>query len=371
MADRSSPPRQQRWASLDVAKGLGILLVVFGHNPLVLDQPGVLYQVIYSFHLPLFLLLSGVFLPVQQPLSTLVADRADRLLKPYLATTAALAIPAVLLLGLPWQFYGVGVLYAHGKTLIAPPLWFLPHLLLVVVTGWLLVTALPVLRRPGLGSAVVLLALLIGGVGVIQACGGWPLGWTDPDDGPVTGWPELPWSVDLLAVSAFYFLLGFTFRHQLTSRTVGDGFGILALAAFAALHLFSGDTLDLNLRRYDSLGLSTLKALLGILGILWLSSRCLHWPRLARWTSYLGRNSLFLLLFHDGFQSVSFRLLNETCELGTAAAGVLALVAGCGVSLLLAEVLTRLPWAAVLFLPRGSTARRRGQSRSPAAARVG
>lgn len=40
---------------VDVAKGIGIILVVLGHN----QSPDYIIKFIYSFHMPLFFFLSG------------------------------------------------------------------------------------------------------------------------------------------------------------------------------------------------------------------------------------------------------------------------------------------------------------------------
>ncbi len=67
-ASTASTPSRSEW--IDVAKGLGILLVVYGHVARGLVNGGVpmdrdwftrLDTVIYSFHMPLFFLLSGWF----------------------------------------------------------------------------------------------------------------------------------------------------------------------------------------------------------------------------------------------------------------------------------------------------------------------
>ncbi len=47
----------QRLEYMDVAKGIAILLVILGHH----DLPPVLYDWIYSFHMPLFFIVSGYF----------------------------------------------------------------------------------------------------------------------------------------------------------------------------------------------------------------------------------------------------------------------------------------------------------------------
>ena len=46
---------------LDIARGIGILLVVLGHNDFAALSP-FFHQVIYSFHIPLFFFLSGYFI---------------------------------------------------------------------------------------------------------------------------------------------------------------------------------------------------------------------------------------------------------------------------------------------------------------------
>ena len=43
------------WA--DISKGIGILLVVFAH----LQIPGIVLKFVFSFHMPLFVLISGYF----------------------------------------------------------------------------------------------------------------------------------------------------------------------------------------------------------------------------------------------------------------------------------------------------------------------
>lgn len=47
-----------RYSSLDIAKGLGIILVVLGH---IIPENIWARSIIYSFHMPLFFLISGFF----------------------------------------------------------------------------------------------------------------------------------------------------------------------------------------------------------------------------------------------------------------------------------------------------------------------
>lgn len=86
-------PSRESW--IDGAKGWGILLVVLGHalrglqNVQLLPAAGWSHALdawIYSFHMPLFFLLSGFFMEkaVNKPLDRALKDRAKTLLWPYL-----------------------------------------------------------------------------------------------------------------------------------------------------------------------------------------------------------------------------------------------------------------------------------------------
>lgn len=94
--------------SLDVAKGIGIILVVIGHAWRGLDSAGMignpwLFQLIdrliYNFHMPLFFLLSGMTFQawaLRRPVGEAAVSRVTRLLWPlvlwtYLFTAARLA----------------------------------------------------------------------------------------------------------------------------------------------------------------------------------------------------------------------------------------------------------------------------------------
>lgn len=65
---------KKHYRELDIAKGIGIILVVFGHsitqyNNQVSGIWSVIYNFIYSFHMPFFFLISGI-------LSTRLLDKS-------------------------------------------------------------------------------------------------------------------------------------------------------------------------------------------------------------------------------------------------------------------------------------------------------
>lgn len=92
-ASTKSPDQTvQRFATVDVAKGLGITLVVIGHTIRGLDPatlPDVVLTIdswIYAFHMPLFFLLSGLFIErsVSGGFSSMLGKKSATIVYPYL-----------------------------------------------------------------------------------------------------------------------------------------------------------------------------------------------------------------------------------------------------------------------------------------------
>ncbi len=175
----SQVPDRLLW--LDRAKGLGIVLVVFGHAWLGAQAAGLLpadrlfhtvEKLIYNFHMPLFFLLSGVTFEAsarRKPLSRGARDKALRLLWPLLL----------------WTYIFAGFRYLAGGAINNPEalsdligwplpprdhLWFLWALFLIQMLALLI--AVPGARaRP----TWVWLALAVGAAAVVSLPG-LPLG---------------------------------------------------------------------------------------------------------------------------------------------------------------------------------------------------
>lgn len=301
----SSPLGRNR--TIDVAKGLGIMLVVFGHNWWVLQHSETLFRVVYSFHVPLFFYLAGIFLKAQEPWSRTVVSKAQALLQPY-AVTLLLGVGLALAThSLKLERYVLGALYASGPAIPNPwqALWFLPHLFLaLIVAAGLLRLAGSGLQRLWVGLPVAA-AILVLGIEVL------PLAWRQPVPvladwwtrmGLTEGMPGLPFSADVLGVSLAFVLAGWV-TSPWVRRLKFQPLGLLvALLVFAGLHVLFSQTMDLSMRRYTDMGISTAMAVAGIALVLFLSAGLAGLPGVGRVLSYVGSGSLFVLMFHVFFQ---------------------------------------------------------------------
>ena len=76
---------QKRLDYLDIAKGIGILLVIIGHCQIGHSQIGMLgniHSYLYSFHMPLFFFISGMFFSNRATFVSLAKKRFKQLILP-------------------------------------------------------------------------------------------------------------------------------------------------------------------------------------------------------------------------------------------------------------------------------------------------
>lgn len=331
----------KRYIHIDIARGIGILLVVLGHNWIVTQDgaKGELYEMISSFHMPLFFLLSGVFFKDDQKIWPALLKGVDSLLKPYFVTLTMIGIVLIPLKGVSPLKYFVGVAYGAGPMIAWGPLWFLPHLFALHLFSLVLLDRTKLHQRPIWVKSAVLLTLLTIGYFLITVFWEMPLIVLDKQ----INLPGLPFSLDLVLLTGFYFLLGFLLRKQLTDFEFNLPSLLLAVASFFFIHLQFDDTIDLYFRIYDHLGISTLSALLGIYIVISLSKLFSGANRFSRLFSYIGMNSLFILIFHDVLQGNVFTSLRvfSHIEIVEILDGIVAFVAAVALSLAIAEMIRR------------------------------
>ena len=281
----------------DIARGIGILLVVLGHNDFGAFSP-FFHRVIYSFHVPLFFFLSGYFLNAAVPFGEYLKRRIHSVLKPFLFTILLIYFASVSFERMGFQTAVTRVvksLYGSVTYITWDQLWFLPNLFVVSLYAYAFVRLASRLpdRRWRWAALLGTLALAYP---VIHAF--------DPFSLSLLGREYelfgLPFSLDLVFLSGFFFLAGSEVRQLTTEGSfdsplllAGAGTGLLLLNT-----LFPYRT-DIAIRLYESFPVNTAEAALGILFVLALSRQIeLRSRALARVLRYIGNISLILLLFH-------------------------------------------------------------------------
>ena len=286
----------------DVARGIGILLVVLGHNDLGALSP-FLQRLIYSFHIPLFFFLSGYFIHPSIPFRDFFTKRFHAVLKPYLFTIFLIYFASV-------SFEKMGFQIAIGRILKAlygsinyidwGQLWFLPHLFVVSLYAYIFISVTSTFRNRELRWGL-LLVTLVAAAALLRAFYPFSIS-IFSGQYEVYG---LPFSLDLILLSGFFFILGSELKNVVHERTF-DNWLILVGAALGTIvlnYLFPY-RVDIAVWVYESLVVNTLEAILGIFLVMGLARQIdLHFATLASLFKYLGSISLIILIFHVPVQA--------------------------------------------------------------------
>jgi fucose 4-O-acetylase-like acetyltransferase len=191
-------------------------------------------------------------------------------------------------------------LYGSGHYLDWVQLWFLPQLFVVSLYAFIFIALVSKLQNRWIRWGI-LLAILAISLPFLNSFYPFQIS-VFGKEYELFG---LPFSLDLVFLTGFFFILGNEIRQITSEKTfdnlfilVGTGIGLVVLN-----YLFPYE-IDFNIRQYESFLVNTTEAILGILFILALSRQIeLHTNRLATVFKYLGNISLIILLFHVPIQA--------------------------------------------------------------------
>ncbi len=290
-----------RSTDFDIARAISIMLVVFGHSMLADVHPA-LNDALTCVRMPLFLMLSGVFFKPQASAWETAHRKADALLKPYLVMALALGAYGMLRGQVDDPLaHLMGVLSFNGPQIPGWlfPLWFLSFLWALHTVANLLCRATAFSQR-SLGwqlSLVLMLAVLghaaLPGNWAVQRCVAVGVGYVG-----------LPFNADLLPLGLAWLLLGHVLGPALRCQAMPLNWTIVCSVVFAACQVLAAPKLDLMAREASDLPFSSLAGLFGTLAILGWSQAAGRVKGLHTWMAPLGRNSLYLLLWHTPMQSI-------------------------------------------------------------------
>lgn len=258
----------------DLIKGIAIVLMVYGHLTMVGSCAGVQNCVkgwIYSFHMPLFLLISGMFFSSQGELAAKLNKLFFRIVVPYVVFISFYLIGLKLIqnLGIPTSNAPPESVIGFVKTVLFYPrggYWFLHSLILIQLAlllgrGWA--------GTKGPASIVLLTALLM----------------------------LLLTAFELVRVrTVVYFLIGMVIRS-----VAGRELKIPLLLAVAAIAVVWALDYFLQLKGIDQFSLMEVVWCLSIMMVLWSFAERFVGGRGIQFVAWVGRNSLSVLVFHAIF----------------------------------------------------------------------
>ena len=279
----------KRISWIDICRGLGMILVLYGH---VFTDDSQRY-LIYSFHMPLFFFLSGlVFKPVlNKPLKTIIIKHFKQLLLPYFAFAIFTYLFALLTNplrdltpgGIAWQLFGI--LYGSGNNGMLGfnvVLWFLPCLFITKLTFALI-------TRKVLSNKTI---------GLILAASGFA-GYLFSQFLP---WIKLPFGFEIALSAMVFFGLGYLWKvrkyalHALKPYRLPIMVVAMIItvgAAYTNYHL-NGTQIDMRVNRLNNVFLFYIGAISGIATWVMLSQLI----RKSALLEYIGQNSMVIFAWH-------------------------------------------------------------------------
>lgn len=300
---------------LDLAKGIGIILVVVGHSTFTSDN---IQMYIMAFHMPLFFIVSGMLLcytdEEKKPLGVVIRKKAMTIMIPYVTFSIAYLIIDIVDMYLGWEILTWTVIGSEVVMFLAlrgiTALWFMPVLFLgqVLFLSWKKLCGRWAHGDAAMAAAGILSAALM-------TTGGALFRSYYPQDGSM---PVLCAGYLLMAfirsLGAFSFLtIGYygyrCYFEKQDKAYVNDGkdwkgvkwqeavCGVLLLLLEVPLSRVNGGV-DMNYMVFSNPVLYYLNAVIGTLGVL-LVCRQLG-P--CRPLGYLGVNSLIIMATHLDFQ---------------------------------------------------------------------
>ena len=117
---------KKRITYIDLAKGIGIALIVLGH---AYTKSSFLVTLVYSFHIPLFFIVSGILFDEEKDISAQwLLKKCKKLLLPYIIWGAVFQLYLLLLNMLGGASFGdhIGTYVKTYLMLSSGAMWFLP-----------------------------------------------------------------------------------------------------------------------------------------------------------------------------------------------------------------------------------------------------
>ncbi len=278
---------KKRIGWIDAAKGLAMILVVLGHNPM----PPLAVKIIYALNVPIFFMMSGYTFNTEKYSSvfTLIKRLFVRTIVPYIIMNLiafpiyyyarGMAIDSEQVVNLlKGMLFGAGTMSALRTNI---PLWFLPCVC-VVQCMWYIIDKY--------AKKTKILWIIIASV----------IGYFIP----VLLSVRLPWGSDVAFTGVVFFALGSTLRNEKSQNIlfkippdIGFVSALVLNLAFNFLNMGAQPNVDINAMVFGNYFLFYLSALSGCMAVIYLALLLDKSIILG----YIGRNTLWILGLHSVF----------------------------------------------------------------------
>lgn len=277
----------------DIAKGIGIICIVLGHLLHIVPKESNMYMFIYNFHVPLFIVLSGCVINFDNmSFNKCIEKRFKGIIIPYVFSSiiSILYMPYAdndfsvylntILLG---SSIGGGYLYNAA-------LWYCPMIFAASAWFYLLYSLASKYKYKNICFMLMIIGSTVCGSVLIKYG------------------IHLPWSIETGLIAQIYIFLGWQFKTLIekaySKKECAFMIGVLAVICSIYIKTYSINGLvDMNYGVYNNIIIYAFNSFLGIAAVLMISILIRKTKNIWKIFSYLGKNSLYIMLFHlPGFK---------------------------------------------------------------------
>ena len=276
---------QIRKKYIDIARGIAIILMIIGH----VTEHGWKRNIIFSFHMPLFIIISGMFYK-DRSFKELFTNMVKKLIIPYLITIFCTDFIQNFILDKNYSIIHLLIDYIKQIALSysylkfntniksVEVLWFIPFLVLIRIIFYLL-------KKATKNNDILLITycILISYIGYILGIKG--------------KW--LPFSADISMSCIMLYCLGYLIsKYDLLKKIINKKKILILIFIIWILGIKFG-AIEIAVRRYPNGLYSFLSAICGSIIIIKLSMLIEQKTKiLSKVLSWYGKNSIYILLFH-------------------------------------------------------------------------
>lgn len=290
--------KEERLQYIDIAKAITIFLVVLGH-PRAVEDYGTVERFLYAFHMPLFFVMSGIFLKQKsnygiQSWKGFFKKNLLGLFVPYIIW-AAIYMPFTYI-SEGKVLYGSWIVLRNTQTLSS--LWFLPVLFMArTYQEAAMHVAWKFKWNPRKFAIVCMFLFFI--VGMV-------LPHNNTGDGI-----GMPWGFDIAFVAGAFMFMGYLGRPYLEKLVECGNLIKLAIAVASLILLLIGihfadysETYPFMLMANAEFGspvLCMINGLTGSLMVIMIAQLISHFLKHRKWILYIGQNTMGIYLIHKTF----------------------------------------------------------------------
>lgn len=279
---------KNRIGYFDIAKGIGIILVVIAH---IEYMPLDLREYIVSFHMPAFFVISGMLMKLtgekERPIKPLILHKLQRIMLPYLVFSIIYPLVDLAKFGITGKGYSIQLflqdLLAGVAMIGVSVLWFLPALFF---SELIVLAAVKNAKKPLVWFLLVLLFLAL-----------WQIPFLVP------GMALVMWRIIYCSVLVMLGYVVFPFINKVSGYPVILLFVSVALFVILYFTSLANGIVDLHFITFGNKALYYLNAMMGSLAMILLSifieSKLMN--RIGRMLEFFGRHSLFIMITHINF----------------------------------------------------------------------